>query len=301
MNYPDKRNIENYIDHLSVFELIRIWLDILHNQVIQIQQNPQNPAIQLIQQPYDIDHFKIIIKEWAISTRVSLDHLKYIVQIHALEDGYFKFLKKEDERQISYFYKWLTYLKPPVINITLPAIFQNDLYIQSIVNFNSLVFKNDQDSKNRKIQLLSIFKQAWFQIIMNKRDISWLDPNNEIQIEWGYHYIKKIKYIGPTFINPLDSTNPYTYVISEIDALGLESPEKKQLFLDNMRRSWSQKKFRDEGKTKKPYHLPLTKEANKQLEFLSQVLNKSTSQVLESIIRDKYQEYIDQETGKNLY
>lgn len=301
MDNQDTRNIKNYIDNLSVFELIRIWLEILRYQNLQIQQNLQNSPIQLIQQPNNIDHFKVIIKEWAVTTKISLNDLQSMAYLNALEDYHFDFLESGNERQISYFYKWSLNLSPISTYTILPDIFTNDLYIKSIVGFNSLFFQNTPNQINKKIQLLYDFKNNWNQLLLNKKDILWLDKNDEIQIEWAYKYIKKIIYAGFIYFNPLDSTNPYTYVINEIDALGLVSPEKKQLFLDKMRRSWSQKKFRDEGKTKKPYHLPLTKEANKQLEFLSQILNKSTSQVLESIIRDKYQEYNDQKTGKNLY
>ncbi|MHA3080177.1 hypothetical protein [Acinetobacter sp. ANC 5502] len=294
MSDQDTKNIENYIDDLDLFRLIVVWFMI---------PNCKN------YQPNNMEHFRNIIKEYIISSKIPLNYLKANAETSIIENHHIDFLDKDNKRQITYFDKWTRNKISGLVNTDLPSIFKSDLYIQAIMNFQTLFLDQGQNRINAKIQFLDFFKHDWNQLLLNKKDISWLDQNNEIQIEWASEYIRKIKSVN--FIdsimfnianNSVDPTDPYTHVIIEIDALSLNNnPEKKQLFLDKMRRSWSQKKFRDEGKTKKSYHLPLTKEAHKQLEFLSKILNKSTAQILESMIRDKYQEYSDQKTGKNLY
>ncbi|MHA3083460.1 hypothetical protein ACX1NX_09875 [Acinetobacter sp. ANC 5383] len=294
MSDHDTKNIEKYIDNLDLFGLTIVWFMI---------PNYKN------YQPNNMEHFRNIIKAYIIPSNTPLNYLKSTVETNIIENHHINFLDKNNKRQITYFDRWIRNKIPGLVNTDLPDIFKSDLYIQSIMSFNSLFIEQNSNRINAKIQFLNSFKYDWDQLLLNKKDISWLDQNNEIQIEWAYEYIRKIKsanFIDPIVFNitnnSVDPTDLYTHVIIEIDALSLNNnPEKKQLLLDKMRRSWSQKKFRDEGKTKKPYHLPLTKEAHKQLEFLSQILNKPISQVLESMIRDKYQEYSDQKTGKNLY
>ncbi|KJV39722.1 hypothetical protein [Acinetobacter brisouii] len=293
MSEIDIKNIENYIDNLDIIRSIFIWGAI---------QNCQN------YQPNNLDHLKEIIKKWVISSGTQLSNLQSMIEANIIEDHHFDFLDKENKRQIIYFDNWIRSKFTLLIDINLPEIFKDNLYIQTVTNFNSIYQQHGLNKISQDIQLLSMFKYDWNQLVLDKKSISWLDPNNEIQIEWAYQYIqnkKPISFFGLALpqkvgkhVDPMDL---YTYVINGVDALSLEAVEKKQLFLNKMRSSWSQKKFREEGKTKKPYHLPLTKEAHKQLEFLSKILNKPTSQVLESMIRDKYQEYSDQKTGKNLY
>ena len=55
------------------------------------------------------------------------------------------------------------------------------------------------------------------------------------------------------------------------------------------------------GKAKKAYHLPLTKETNKKLKTLSEVLNKTESQILENLIEEKYRITILDENGRSKY
>ena len=56
-----------------------------------------------------------------------------------------------------------------------------------------------------------------------------------------------------------------------------------------MKKSWSQKKFRDAGKTKKPHHLPMTKDSIKKIKKLSQLLNMTEQKIIETLIEEKYQ------------
>ena len=78
------------------------------------------------------------------------------------------------------------------------------------------------------------------------------------------------------------------------------SPERT-LFVDKMKRAWSQQKYRDAGKTKKPYHLPLTKNTKDRLEKMAQVKGLSETAMLDILINRSYEmEYVDID-GKDLY
>ncbi|ENU80977.1 hypothetical protein F975_00835 [Acinetobacter sp. ANC 3789] len=227
------------------------------------------------------------------------------------ESDLLRFLNKNDIREMSFFKKFCEKeLSSLIFSFDsfseIPNFFEDNIYIKCIQLSNKLY---SESKTSYKLENFKKFQLIWRNILSNNRDISWINKEDLEQVQWAFSYIKKSeKSLFQPLMNDIclvsQSTqliDNYLYVITEIDALSLGQPAEKNLFLDKMRRAWSQKKFRDAGKTKKAYHLPLTKETHKQLEFLSQILNKPQAQVLESIIRDKYQEYSNQKTGKNLY
>jgi len=68
-----------------------------------------------------------------------------------------------------------------------------------------------------------------------------------------------------------------------------------------MKKTWSQKKFRDSGKAKKPYHLPLTKTTQKQLEKLAELKNCRKEHVIEKLIEREFEVLNFDENGKSKY
>ena len=68
-----------------------------------------------------------------------------------------------------------------------------------------------------------------------------------------------------------------------------------------MRKSWSMQKFRDAGKTKTKHHLPLTKQAKRNLKKLALFKNKSESEILEELINESYLLEMCDDEGRALY
>ena len=76
---------------------------------------------------------------------------------------------------------------------------------------------------------------------------------------------------------------------------------RKEKLIEKMKRAWSQQKYRDAGKTKKPYHLPLTKKTKARLAKMSQVQGLSETAMLDILINRFYElDYVDI-NGKDLY
>ena len=75
----------------------------------------------------------------------------------------------------------------------------------------------------------------------------------------------------------------------------------RNLFIDKMKRAWSQKKYRNAGKTKQPYHLPLTKHTKARLEKMAKVKGLSETALLDILINSEYQlKFLDVD-GSELY
>ena len=93
----------------------------------------------------------------------------------------------------------------------------------------------------------------------------------------------------------------YNAILISLDNMSYGVPSDKKLFLDRMKKTWSQKKFRDSGKAKKPYHLPLTKNTQKQLEKLAELKNCRREQVIEQLIEKEFVLLNLDENGKPKY
>ena len=66
------------------------------------------------------------------------------------------------------------------------------------------------------------------------------------------------------------------------------SNDRKEIIVDKMKRAWSQQKYRDAGKTKKSYHLPLTIQTHARLEKMAEVHRLSQTAMLDILINSEY-------------
>ncbi|OEY93029.1 hypothetical protein BJD20_06735 [Acinetobacter proteolyticus] len=139
-----------------------------------------------------------------------------------------------------------------------------------------------------------------FEIKFNK----WIDKKNTEQLEWINDYLlKKIPFAPfykPDLINAIATTDLYSSILLRLSSFNFDHYASRNLFVEKIKKSWSQKKFRDEGKTKKPHHLPLTKESIRQLQQLSQLMNMKEQKIIETLIDEKFHEVATKD-GKTLY
>lgn len=139
-----------------------------------------------------------------------------------------------------------------------------------------------------------------FEIKFNK----WIDKNNTEQLEWINDYLlKKIPFAPfhkPDLANAITTTDLYSSILLRLSSFNFDHYDSRNLFVEKIKKSWSQKKFRDEGKTKKPHHLPLTKESIRQLQQLSQLMNMKEQKIIETLIDEKFHEVATKD-GKTLY
>ena len=63
-------------------------------------------------------------------------------------------------------------------------------------------------------------------------------------------------------------------------------PAEKQLFQEKMKKTWSQKKYRDSGKAKKQHYMPLTKDTRDKLSALSEEWSMKPHEVVELLIQE---------------
>lgn len=178
------------------------------------------------------------------------------------------------------------------------VLFDNHL---SLSNFDYFIYlvDNIRITKESKVKCINDTINLWSNLQYNKCHTNWIDENNEHQINWSWDYLKKNFKLAATPTLPINSKQRYNYIISSIDLMGFSSSnEAKELFLIKMKKTWSQKKYRESGKIKKPHHMPLTKERHDQLKKLSVYFNKSIPDILDFIVEKTYKDINEQSDGK---
>lgn len=193
-----------------------------------------------------------------------------------------------------------TYQAQPNFNqvgfTTGPTFTNNNLYYKFKLEFDRLKINSTQ-----KVNILAEIKYYWTQIMQNNKTNKWIKENDTEQLYWAWNYLQKNNKAIYRFDSLISDSDYYHYILASLDYLIFLPPAEHILFLDRMKRTWSQKKFRDSGKAKKPFHLPLTKDTHKKIEFLEGYLNKSKSQVIEYLVEVEFQKTQTDEHGNKKY
>ena len=161
----------------------------------------------------------------------------------------------------------------------------NNLYKTFLYNLDAINISIDE-----KILFLQNCASEWNFRKSSDSEIKWIQKTNSSQLEWAWLYLTKHNLLTHYFNHISNNNEKYESILACLDNLSYSSPETKELILLKMKKTWSQKKFRDSGKAKKPYHLPLTQETQAQLEELAKLKNMNKSKVLEAIILKEFNE-----------
>lgn len=174
----------------------------------------------------------------------------------------------------------------------------------------------DDKSKNTmhveiKIDLLNNIKQRWYVVSEKDNYSKWLTETSKEQIEWTRDYLKKDGRYNHLGRNASSLKEIKSHILASLDLIDYPNrdqnienyvqTDRKERIIDKMKRAWSQQKYRDAGKTKKPYHLPLTKIANARLDKMALVQGTTSTAILDMLINSAYEkDYID-EQGNDKY
>ena len=181
--------------------------------------------------------------------------------------------------------------------------------IHNILN-NLLEGLYDHDHKflevDRKKNIIEDIKEAWYILENNDNYSKWLKKAN---LDWVRSYLVEKNLYRYDVENYVGNNNLELRLLASLDTIDtmLEPGQiykhsaSKTIIIDKMKRAWSQQKYRDAGKTKKPYHLPLTKKTKARLEKMAQVQRLSETATLDILINRFYElDYVDVD-GKDLY
>lgn len=172
---------------------------------------------------------------------------------------------------------------------------------ENLIYYIDLLILNIQS----KINFMEKIRIEWENHIKKFNPLyNWIDPLNETQINWAINYLeKKEKKFTNLFVNKENIDKYYELLIlfDNIFPFYINPDYIKCInFFEKMKKSWGQQKYRDSGKIKKLYHLPLTKNTQTQLEKLAELKNTKKENIIEELIDQEYSKYTDS-NGKFKY
>ncbi|WP_114752814.1 CopG family transcriptional regulator [Vibrio cholerae] len=145
-------------------------------------------------------------------------------------------------------------------------------------------------NKYSAIRKMDRLKYLWSMAIKDE-NYSWIDKKNTTQINWIIEYLKKSN-IELWFINNNEDIDYKYYSCLILLDLWQEDyfiPEigSKDYFLEKMKRSWSQQKYRLSVKDKKSINLRVDKEIEKKINKLCADSKLTKSQLIELLLKNK--------------
>ncbi|MPS32622.1 MULTISPECIES: hypothetical protein [unclassified Salinivibrio] len=152
---------------------------------------------------------------------------------------------------------------------------------------NSFIFSEMSNTEVGDVNRLLV--QEWQDIESDKRIVKWI-TDNEIQIEWAWDYLTSQHFFRDRLLRFLAKSDKKQALITGFDLLS-DNLDKKNLLILNMKRAWSQKKFRDKKSGKKPYSISLTETAKGMLDELADRKGMRINELVETLIREEGERY----------
>lgn len=117
-------------------------------------------------------------------------------------------------------------------------------------------------------------------------DVNKYIDNNDF-IDWAINYIRSKSFDYRYFINDFNGESKKLFILSFLDYNCFANELEYYKFTKRMKKAWQQKQFKDGGKEKTNYHLPLSKKTKSELTQLSEIRNCSEAKVLEDLIKNE--------------
>jgi|GEM_PF-1036019 len=142
-------------------------------------------------------------------------------------------------------------------------------------------------NREGKINFLLEKKNEWAHHKTHDKQIKWINQKDEVQLVWAWEYLENHRK-ALRIPKPADLMEYHAAVLASLDDMSYSHPAEKKLFMEQMKKTWSQKKYRDSGKAKKPYNLPLTIQTKKKLDWLAENSGQKPTEILEQLIEESY-------------
>ncbi|HIK75747.1 MAG TPA: hypothetical protein EYG00_13760 [Alcanivorax sp.] len=146
-------------------------------------------------------------------------------------------------------------------------------------------------SVSEKLAAVRDIRQNWEQSQLNWKQVKWLDGKSRQQMDWAVDYINKSEFrrrYGVTYscLYTDDIKEKHVYVLGFLDHLYRLGADSRELFITKMRKTWSQKKYRESDKAKKQVYFSLSDEARRHLDQLEKARKMTKNRIIEDLLAE---------------
>nr|WP_181718229.1 hypothetical protein [Psychrobacter sp.]QJS05121.1 hypothetical protein [Psychrobacter sp.] len=176
--------------------------------------------------------------------------------------------------------------------------------------FDFLSFEGEPLNLDYKVDLLAEAKIIWDAVCEKEKYSEWLKEDDIKKINKACEYLKKDKRYVVADIDNSNHQEVRSRVLASLDLIdhpvdittskNYKQSDTKTLFIFNMKKAWTEQERRDSGKTKKPFHLPLTVSTHANLEELARINNLSTPKQLEKLINSAHKKIFFDDNGQRI-
>lgn len=171
-----------------------------------------------------------------------------------------------------------------------PPIYSNDSEQLHIIN-------NYNFGLEYKLTVINDIKRLYHSILTERKYTDWIDINDIDQLYWAVDYLRKA---GMLVQNALflaqDNKDMFAQICASLDAIDnfhdmnyqYTPTANKRFFISNMRKAWSQKKFRDKKDAESAQEYFLTRRHINKLKKLADEYGVSNKEYLQQLIDEAY-------------
>lgn len=171
-----------------------------------------------------------------------------------------------------------------------PPIYSNDSEQLHIIN-------NYNFGLEYKLTVINDIKRLYHSILTERKYTDWIDINDIDQLYWAVDYLRKA---GMLVQNALflaqDNKDMFAQICASLDAIDnfhdmnyqYTPTANKRFFISNMRKAWSQKKFRDKKDAESAQEYFLTRRHINKLKKLADEYGVSSKEYLQQLIDEAY-------------
>ncbi len=166
-------------------------------------------------------------------------------------------------------------------------------------------------TKSNKEELMEGVRALWSVINQDCDYTEWVNESYEDKVSWLERYLKRKGYYIDTIKATSTLEQRKALCLASLDLMEFKSIVKsshdysksreKADFIDRMNRSWNQKVYRNSGRERKKYHVPLTKETKRRLDELAKAQDIKQAEVLETLINNSYKSKCLDYNGNDKY
>ena len=171
-----------------------------------------------------------------------------------------------------------------------PPTHSNDTEDVHLINFYNFGLEH-------KLATINNTKILYNAIITERKYIDWIDINDQDQLYWAADYLRKA---GMLVQNKLflarNNEDIFAQICASLDAIDklyninyqYTPTPNKRFFISNMRKAWSQKKFRDKKDAESAQEYFLTRRHINKLKKLADEYGVSSKEYLQQLIDEAY-------------
>lgn len=143
--------------------------------------------------------------------------------------------------------------------------------------------------KVKKEELVSVILQHARVIVNNHEITNWLRSDKRSKAQWLSNYLESIQE-GYVSLVLNDSSFHADDLLSYFDLLSIINNDRYKLLINNLKKAWNQKMYRDKNVHTKQYSINMSKDIGDILDKLSYIENKNKNEIVETLIRKAYAE-----------